>query len=443
MSQYNKVVWSDGMFLRPHHFQQQDRYLEDLIAYCTGAVRRHAWGFAELKIDSDLLQTGKFGLVQCHGMLPDGTVFDLPEGADLPKPLDLNEEVENSIVYLALPVRGSGITDTAEDSDAGIARYQVREASVRDSSGRSETPEQIHIGRLRFRLMLESEDRRGYHCLGIARIVQVGADRSVVFDDKYIPPCMDCRVSPELGGFLNELNGLLHQRGDSLAGRVSESGRGGAAEIADFLLLQVVNRAEPVIAHLAKSAGLHPEALYGLLLGLAGELATFSLDTKRPPAFAEYRHDDLRETFEPLKASLRRSLSMVIERSAVSIPLEERRYGIRVAILTDRTLLSQADFVLAVSADMPAEAVRKSFPSQAKIGPVEKIRELVNLALPGIALSPLPAAPRQIPYHAGVTYFQMDTSHEFWKLLDQSGGLAFHVSGNYPNLSMACWAIKR
>lgn len=444
MSRHNKVVWSDGMFLRPHHFQQQDRYYENLIAYCANARGPHFWGFAELKLDTDLLQTGKFALARCHGVLPDGTVFDLPDDADLPKPLDLSEEIESCIVYLALPVRGEGAADTApENTDGGIARYRVHETSARDSSGRTETPVQIHVGRLRFRLMLESEDRRGYHCLGLARILQVGADRSVAFDEHYIPPCIDSRVSPELAGFLTELNGLLHQRGESLAGRVSEAGRGGAAEIADFLLLQVVNRTEPLIAHLAKTTNLHPEPLYRVLLELAGELATYALDSKRPPEFPEYRHDALRETFEPVKASLRRSLSMVHERSAISIPLEERRYGIRVAILNDRSLLGQADFILAVNADVPSEAVRKSFPSQAKIGPVERIRELVNLALPGIPISPLPAAPRQIPFHAGVTYFQLDTSHEYWKQLESSGGLAFHVSGTYPNLSMALWAIKR
>jgi type VI secretion system protein ImpJ len=111
-------------------------------------------------------------------------------------------------------VRSGGAADiAAEEKNDGVARYQIRDANIRDSSGRTETPVQIHVGRLRLRLMLESEDRRGYHCLGIARIVQVGTDRSVTFDEHYIPPCIDCRVSPELIGFLSELTGLLHQRG--------------------------------------------------------------------------------------------------------------------------------------------------------------------------------------------------------------------------------------
>jgi type VI secretion system protein ImpJ len=27
----NKIIWSEGLFLQPHHFQQHDRYLEHLI----------------------------------------------------------------------------------------------------------------------------------------------------------------------------------------------------------------------------------------------------------------------------------------------------------------------------------------------------------------------------------------------------------------------------
>ena len=98
--------------------------------------------------------------------------------------------------------------------------------------------------------------------------------------------------------------------------------------------------------------------------------------------------------------------------------------------------------MLAVSARMPGEALRSRFPTQVKIGPVERIRELVNLQLPGIPLRPLPVAPRQIPYHAGYTYFELDRNNEFWKQLTNSGGFAFHIAGEFPELELEFWAIK-
>jgi len=95
-----------------------------------------------------------------------------------------------------------------------------------------------------------------------------------------------------------------------------------------------------------------------------------------------------------------------------------------------------------VRADVPAENLRSLFPQQAKVGSVEHIRDLVNLQLPGIALLPMPVAPRQLPYHAGSTYFELDRGSEHWKQLTNSGGFAFHIAGQFPGLNLAFWAIR-
>jgi type VI secretion system protein ImpJ len=111
-------------------------------------------------------------------------------------------------------------------------------------------------------------------------------------------------------------------------------------------------------------------------------------------------------------------------------------------MLADRTLIETASFVLVVRADVPGEALRGRFAQQSKVGPVEHIRDMVNLQLPGIGLLPLPVAPRQLPYHAGSTYFELDRGSEHWKQLAQSGGFAFHIAGEFPGLDLAFWAIR-
>ena len=141
-------------------------------------------------------------------------------------------------------------------------------------------------------------------------------------------------------------------------------------------------------------------------------------------------------------ASLRASLSVVLEQNAVPIPLESRKFGISVAIVNDRSLYSTAVFVLAARADIPTEDLRRRFPAQLKIGPVERIRELVTLQLPGVPVSPLPVAPRQIPFHAGFAYFELDQNTDLWDQLKSSGGLAMHVAGEFPGLAMEFWAVR-
>jgi type VI secretion system protein ImpJ len=238
------------------------------------------------------------------------------------------------------------------------------------------------------------------------------------------------------------LLGLLHQRGEALGGRVAATGRGAAAEFADFVTLQAVNRYEPVFAHHAQSGLTHPEALYRLWVMAAGELATFTTTAKRPSRFPPYRHDALRESFEPVVTSLRNSLSVVLEQHAVPIPVEARRFGVHVAVVTDRTLFTNAVFVLAAHADVPTEELRRRFPAQLKVGPSDKITDLVRLALPGIPVIPLPVAPRWIPYHAGFVYFEIDQRSELWGGLQASGAVALHVAGEFPGLTMEFWAIR-
>ena len=241
---------------------------------------------------------------------------------------------------------------------------------------------------------------------------------------------------------MTELLGLLHQRGDALGGRVAATGRGASAEIADFLMLQAINRTEPVLAHLVDSGAVHPEDLFRLCVAAAGELSTFTTPSKRPIKPEPYRHDQLRESFEPVMVALRAALSAVLEQSAIPIPIEAKKFGISVAAVADRSLYGTAVFILAARADVPAEDLRRRFPNQLKIGPVEKIRDLVNLQLPGVPVHAVPVAPRQIPYHAGFVYFELDQSHELWSQLRASGGVAMHVAGEFPGLAMEFWAIR-
>jgi len=133
----------------------------------------------------------------------------------------------------------------------------------------------------------------------------------------------------------------------------------------------------------------------------------------------------------------------VLERNAVQIELVDRSHGVRTAVFPDPELARTANFVLAVNAQMPAEQLRMRFPAQSKLGPSDRLRDLVNLQLPGVALRSLPTAPRQLPFHAGFHYFELDRGGELWKQLEKSGSLALHVAGEFPALELELWAIRQ
>ncbi|MFM9883252.1 MAG: type VI secretion system baseplate subunit TssK [Burkholderiales bacterium] len=442
---HDKVVWQEGMFLRAQHFQQQDRHVAHQLQARTAPLRAHPWGVTELSIDRDLLAAGRFALSAATGVLEDGTTFSIPGSADAPLPLDLPEGTRNAVIYLALPLRQDGtpeVTAAAQGPDEVRARYGLKNFEAYDTHSDSTIAAELAVGRLRLRYLLDSDELAGYSCLGLTRVVEVQADRRVLLDDRFIPPCLRISATTVLSNLTAELVGMLGQRGEVLAGRLGQPGARGVADVADFLLLQAVNRWQPLLAHWADSGNLHPEALFSALVQLAGELATFTAPDKRASAYPSYRHDDLQRSFAPVVADLRRSLSAVLETNAVSIPLQDRKFGVRVGALADRTLLRASQFVLTVSADLPGEQLRRLFPSQVKIGAVEHIRELVNVSLPGIGIRALPVAPRQIPFHASAAYFELDRGSPHWQQMQTSGGFAIHVSGEFPNLAIELWAIR-
>jgi type VI secretion system protein ImpJ len=442
MSENNRVVWSEGLFLRPQHFQQQERYLEAYIEGRAGTLRPYAWGFTDVEIERDLLAIGKLGLRRARGIFPDGTPFAMPENEPLPAPLEVGSQLRDQVVHLAVPLRKSGALQSVRGNGTELTRYRSRDQGARDVTSDSATAVDVEVAALSARLMPQGEPAEDFAQIPLAFVVECRADKQVVLDDRFIPTVLKCGAAPRLATFLTELNGLLHQRAEALAARAVASGRGGAAEIADFLMLQIVNRYEPVVAHLAANPSCHPEDLFRLALGMTGELSTLTAASRRPPQFPVYRHEQLRASFEPVINALQACLVTVMEQTAIAIPLAHKKFGISVATVSDTSLFDSASFVLAARADVPAEELRRRFPSQLKIGPVEKIRDLVNLQLPGIALQAMPVAPRQIPYHAGFAYFELDRANELWRTLKTSGGIAIHRSGEMPNLTMEFWAIR-
>ena len=62
------------------------------------------------------------------------------------------------------------------------------------------------------RLLREKDERSDYACIGAVRVIEVRDDNSVILDREYIPPSLDCRDTPRLAGFIEELQGLLKQR---------------------------------------------------------------------------------------------------------------------------------------------------------------------------------------------------------------------------------------
>ncbi|WP_421293823.1 type VI secretion system baseplate subunit TssK [Aeromonas sp. 604282] len=442
MSSRNRVIWREGLFIKPQHFQQQQRHSDYALHARLSALSDYFYGLQSLVINEDYLGFGRIALVGATGILPDGTVFNIPNDDVLPTPLEVTDaSVANQKVYLALPLSVSGVNEVGQGGQVAT-RLQAHRHDVRDLHSEGGDVVSLEVGRVSLRLMLEREDRSAYASLAIARILDKRPDGGLVLDPNFMPCSISVSAIPTLKRFLGESAGLVAERARSLSQRIAAPGQQGVADVAEFMMLQLLNRAQPQLSHLARLGTLHPERLHEALVQLCGELMTFTDESRLPPEFPAYRHDDQQVSFEPVMLALRQALSTVLSPRAVSIQLRKHQYGVMVAMVNESELIASADFVLAVRARMPQEQLRKQLLQQTKVASSDKIRELISLQLPGIPLLPLPVAPRQLPYHAGYSYFQLDRQSPAWQMLAVSNTLAFHIAGDFPELDMQLWAIR-
>lgn len=444
MSLRNPPIWRDGAFIRPNHFQQQARHHDYLVRRRADAINAYQYGLESIEINQENLLHGRVSLVSASGIFPDGTVFEIPGETPPPQALDIGDvNVVNEVIYLALPLWTNGVPEVVvEDSTGDSARLSPLQQETLDVTSSDVDAWDIEVGQLRVSLMMKREDRSVWSCIPIARVKEKRSDGSIILDKEFMPMSYDIRAVPQLQRVLDDFTGLISQRAQQIAQRLGGLSQGGVADVADFMLLHTINKLGPVFRHISTINRVHPERLFEIFAGAAGELATFTHEGRVPEAWPVYSHEEPHICFHPLIGSLRRSLSVILEPNAVALPLQKHKFGIITAPVSDSTLIDTSAFVLAVRAAMPLDRLTKTFPAQVKISSIEKIRELVTSHLPGVILVPMATAPRQLPYHAEYTYFLLDHNSSGWKNIIKSSGFAFHIGGEFPDLNMQFWAIR-
>ncbi|EFN6096331.1 type VI secretion system membrane subunit TssM [Escherichia coli] len=379
----NKVMWQEGMLMRPHHFQQQQRYNDYLDNQRFRAMNDLSWGFTELTLNNELLAQGKIMIDSASGTLPDGTVFSIPDQDALPDPLHPQNfpDERSRNIYLALPV-ASDVRNEISDGRR-IGRYRLNYADVRDLHSEEGDARTLTLGQLTPRIMSGAEDMSAYITLPLCRISNRHADGSLTLDDDFIPSCQNIQVSKKLRVYLKEVQGAIGGRASDLANRIGSPAQSGIADVAEFMMLQLLNRNQTRFTHRARRSQLHPEDFYLDLAGLLGELMTFTEPSRLPCPLDVYDHHDLTKTFKTLLPEVKRALHTVLSPRAVNLPLHLRD-GIWQADIHDTELLQSATFVLAVAANVPVDQIQRQFIQQSKISSPEKIRNMVSVQIPGI-----------------------------------------------------------
>lgn len=441
----NKVIWQEGLFVKPQHFQQQQRHNDYVLQNRLLAMSNINWGFTDLDIDETQLKHGKISINKAIGCLSDGTVFSIPDQDIIPAPLLINELKTSASreIYLALPIISDVVNEVEGMHSAGQSsgRYRINYSDVRDLHTNEGDASALALGQLLPCLMSGAEDLSSWVTIPLCRIKERHPNGMLELDPEFIPSVMTTHSSTALTRYLGEVTSSVTNRAEELAKRIGAPSQQGIADVAEFMMLQMFNRNQTKFAHRSALARLHPEVFYLDLISLYGELVTFTEESRLSEKLGFYQQENLTETFNQIMPRLRKALSTVLAPRAMNLPFTYMD-GIYAAIVNDSTLLQSATFVLAVKSQMPHETLHRQFVQQSKISSVEKIRNVVSVQVPGVQLVPLSTAPRQIPYHANYVYFTLDKNSLAWAEIVRHNGIALHVSGNFPELDLQLWAIR-
>ena len=435
MSYSAKLLWGEGLFLRPQHFQQQDAYHEARLFESIRAIQPFNWGLRSVRFDPDALGNNLLRISELSLVFPDGTLFSGPVADDLPEPLALDtlpEGVSDFTFYLAMhPLHEAGANSADESTDAFTSRYAPKQASVPDQFTHAAVADLTFL-KTRVKLISDTEPRAQLFAVPVARVKRT-ASSGFELDETFVPPCLAVEASPILHQRLRQLIDALQAKVGALYGFHREPTKNiiefRSGDIASFWLLHTANGAVASLMHLLQQPTLHPERLFQELLRLAGQLMTFS----KRYSLAElptYRHEDPGAGFAQLDTIVRDLLETVISTRYFGIALEEVRPSFHAGRLDSGKIDDKTTFFLAVSADMPAVELVEAVPARFKVGAPDDVDKLVLSAMPGVRLVYTPQVPPAVPVRPGACYFALESRSGLYdRMLQAQSAMIYTPSG--------------
>jgi len=439
MKLLSRVVWAEGMYLAPHHFQAQNRYFEEAVHFATTSLWRDAYGLAACQLDADALRNGTVSLLHARGIFQDGLPFDIPECDSLPDPFNIAEKflptTDSLTVALGIPKWVQGQQNCELDPFApGSSRYLSTTELIHDENTGLE-PKPVQLGRKNIRLVVLPTDDQNLVTLPIARVMR---DQSghFVYDATFVPPCLRVSASERLASMLQRLVEILEEKSTVVAqeqqsGERFQTGMS-ARQVAQFWFLHAVNSSLTPLRHILMAKHRHPEDLFREMSRLGGALCTFSLDSN-PRNLPTYNHPDPGPGFAALEEHILRHLEIIVPSQAIVIPLKATARYFFEGEVRDTRCLGQSRWMLGIRSPVgEADLIAKTL-QLVKVCSSQFVPELVKRALPGLKLDHRQVPPAAISAKVDSQYFVVNRSGPCWEHILRTRNVGVYVPGELPS----------
>src|SRR5580658_23764 len=443
MKLLSRVVWAEGMYLAPQHFQAQNRYFEEAVHFAMGGLWTDAYGFAACQLDADALRNGTVSLLHARGMFQDGLPFDIPESDSPPAARNIVDQfhpaADSLTVALAVP-RWSpdGQNCDLESMPKGDARYTgVIEMVSDENTGRDEKP--VQLGRKNVSLVVLPSADENMLTLPLARVMR---DQSghFVYDPAHIPPCVRLSSSERLSSMLERLVAILEEKSAVISQEQDHSGGKfqtgmSARQVSQFWFLHAINSTLTPLRHILLAKHGHPAELFREMSRLAGALCTFGLDT-HPRSLPAYNHYDPEPGFTQLEDHILRHLEIVVPSQAVVVKLKPAARYFYEGDIKDQRCLGRSRWILGIRSPVgEGELISKTL-QLVKFCSAQFVPELVKRALPGLAFTHMQIPPAAIAAKVDSQYFIVNRSGPCWEHIIQTRQVGVYVPGELPSPEM-------
>ncbi|MFN0059353.1 MAG: type VI secretion system baseplate subunit TssK [Planctomycetota bacterium] len=444
------VHWSEGLFLTPQHMQALSRYFEGRVAETVLRATPYAWGLSRLEIDDAALENFELKLRRLDAVLEDGTRVRVPEDCEVPvRSLKEHfatgrETVEVTIGVPEYALRSSNVSEAGADAKE-VRRFRVIvRQELDENTGRNERA--VAFRQLQARVLLGDEDRAGYHCLRLARLVLTGeADPKPARLAGDLPPLIRLGGDARLHRHLDELASMLGAKARSLADQVAQrrihfGGEGGGGDAEMLWKLAVVNASLAVLRPLAKTPDLHPFEAFLAISRLVGELAIFGPE-RVVPELGYYEHTEQGRCFDALSREARRLLEAIIPTSFKRRSFEPAPEG-KACALDEDWLGAGVAVYLAVEGDIEVDALTKKM-SAVKMCAPSAVAALQRDRLAGIERTPVRKVPPELPDRPNLHYYQVRREGDVWSVARDERQLAiFGPAVSDANLSYSLYVVS-
>ncbi len=447
MSTTTKILWGEGLFLRPQHFQLQDQFHENRLSDVARTLHPYYWGVRSLKFDTVALANGQLRVETLSLIFPDGGIYDAPATDVPPDALNLAtmpESAESCTIYLAIsPLKEYGENSVDSDAQNGqVVRYIRRHAERPDLFTKA-IPAEVTTLENWVRLLPDTESRDQFVTLPIARIRRSGTG-GYQLDSDFIPPSSSIGASNALQLMTRRVLDILQAKVDALYGHHREPSKNviefRSGDIASFWLLHTASQYYSSILHLFQNPKLHPERLFQEMLSLSGALMTFSKSYSLSD-LPTYTHDQPTACFLKLDRIIRDLLETVISTRYFAIALSEVKPSFWNGRLESDKIDAATTFYLAVSSTMPAAELVDTVPLRIKMGAPDDVEKFVLSAMPGVRLSYTPQVPAAVPVRPGHYYFALENKGALYERMLKSQALGIYAPNNFPDLKLELIAV--